>query len=234
VIELPAGFRISVVIPAFNEVRTLDAVLEQIRATHLPCEIIVVDDGSRDGTTELLSRHAHSSDIVALFHEQNRGKGAALKTGFLHASGDVVLVQDADLEYDPQDYERLIEPILDDRADVVFGSRFLAPGDEKQSGGFHRFANWLVTMVSNRFTGLRLTDMETCYKVFRREVIRRIAPELRETGFGIEPELTGRVARLPNVRILEVPIRYSARSYAEGKKIGWRDGIWAIWCAMRY
>jgi glycosyltransferase involved in cell wall biosynthesis len=234
VIVLPAGFRLSIVIPAFNEVRTIDAVIAQVRATQLPCEIIVVDDGSHDGTREKLEQYAHAPDIVALFHDRNRGKGAALKTGFLRATGNVVLVQDADLEYNPLDYSRLIEPILENRADVVFGSRFPASNDVKQSSRMHRCANRLVTMVSNGFTGLRLTDMETCYKVFRREVIAQIAPALQETGFGIEPELTARVARLPNVRILEVPIHYSARSYAEGKKIGWRDGLWAIWCAMRY
>lgn len=234
VIELPAGFRLSVVIPAFNEVRTLDAIVAQVRATGLPCEIIVVDDGSHDGTRDRLVELARTSDLIALFHEHNRGKGAALKTGFLRATGDVVLVQDADLEYSPQDYESLLEPILAGRADVVFGSRFLPTEDGLQSSPTHRFANRIVTVASNWFTGLKLTDMETCYKVFRRDVLQQIAPRLQETGFGIEPELTARIARLPDVRIVEVPIRYTARSYVEGKKIGWRDGLWAIWCAMRY
>lgn len=233
-IELPVGFRLSVVIPAFNEVRTMDAVIERVRATGLPCEIIVVDDGSQDGTREKLAELARTSDIVALFHPDNRGKGAALQTGFLQATGDVVLVQDADLEYDPRDFERLLEPILNDRADVVFGSRFMPSDSGPQSRPMHRLANRLVTMVSNWFTGLKLTDMETCYKVFRREVLQQIAAELKETGFGIEPELTARVARLPNVRIVEVPIRYTARSYAEGKKIRLRDGLWAMWCSLRY
>lgn len=233
-IELPAGFRLSVIVPTFNEARTIDEVIRRVRATGLPCELIVVDDGSHDGTRESLARYTQDADMVTMFHPRNRGKGAALKTGFLQATGDIVLVQDADLEYDPADYERLLEPILDDRADVVFGSRFLAPPAAVQSSRAHRFANRALTAFSNRFTGLRLTDMETCYKVFRRDVIQQIAPTLQESGFGIEPELTAKVARLPGVRVLEVPIRYSARSYVEGKKIGWRDGLWAIWCAMRY
>ena len=223
-------FRLSVVIPVFNEVRTLAKVIDRVRATGLPCEIILVDDGSTDGTRELLSSYDKSSDVVIVLHDKNCGKGAALKSGFLQATGDVVLVQDADLEYDPAEYPRLIKPILNGTADVVYGSRFA----EGKPHGWHAIANRLVTQVSNHFTGLQLTDMETCYKVFRREVIQQIAPTLKENGFGIEPELTAKIARLPHIRLQEVPVSYTARGYAEGKKIGWRDGLWAIWCAMKY
>lgn len=216
--------------PAFNEVRTLAGVIERVRATQLPCEIIVVDDGSTDGTRELLAEYARSPEVVVVLHDKNRGKGAALKTGFLQATGDIVLVQDADMEYDPSDYPQLLQPILDDVADVVYGTRF----GESASWNWHTIANRFLTHISNHFTGLQLTDMETCYKVFRRQVIEQIAPTLVETGFGIEPELTARVARLPRVRIVEVPVSYRARGYAEGKKINWRDGLWAIRCAMKY
>jgi glycosyltransferase involved in cell wall biosynthesis len=209
---------------------TLAKVIDRVRATGLPCEIIVVDDGSTDGTRELLFRYEKCTDVAVVLHEKNRGKGAALKTGFLKATGDVVLVQDADLEYDPADYRRLIDPIIAGAADVVYGSRF----GEGKPRTWHAMANGFVTHVSNHFTGLQLTDMESCYKVFRREVIQQIAPTLVENGFGIEPELTGRVARFPKVRVLEVPVSYTARGYAQGKKINWRDGLWAIWCAMKY
>jgi glycosyltransferase involved in cell wall biosynthesis len=232
--NLPPDFCLSVVIPAFNEVRTIDAVIERVRATGLPTQIIVVDDGSSDGTRDKLDAYREHADVLVLLHERNRGKGAALKTGFLRATGNVVLVQDADLEYDPADYAKLIEPILADRADVVFGSRFLERAVRAAPHRFHRLANRTVTAASNLFTGLRISDMETCYKVFRREVIASIAPTLRETGFGIEPELTAKIARLPGVRVLEIPIRYTPRGYAEGKKINWRDGLHALWCAMRY
>lgn len=225
----PDGLRVSVVIPVFNEVRTIDAVIERVRATGVATEIIVVDDGSSDGTRELLYKYRDDSHIIVVLHDGNQGKGAALKTAFLRATGDVLLVQDADLEYDPAEYPLLLRPILEGHADVVYGSRFLSGGS-----GWHYSANRFVTRVSNHFTGLKLTDMETCYKVFRRKVIQQVAPALHEKGFGIEPELTARVARLPNVRIVEVPISYSARGYSEGKKINWRDGLWAVWCAMKY
>jgi len=228
------SFRLSVVIPVFNEVFTLATVIDRIRAVSLRCEILVVDDGSTDGTKELLAQYADAPDVVIIFHEKNLGKGAALRSGFLKASGDIVLVQDADLEYDPAEYAQLVEPILQNSADVVFGSRFHPGAALHQDRSWHTHANRLVTKASNFFTGLRITDMETCYKVFRREVIATIAPTLQESRFGIEPELTAKIARLPNVRVLEVPIRYSPRSYAEGKKIRLRDGLWALWCCMKY
>jgi glycosyltransferase involved in cell wall biosynthesis len=231
---LPPNFLLSVVIPVFNEVRTLDIVIERVRTTGLPCEIVVVDDGSTDGTRDLLGKYRESTDVIVVLHEVNQGKGAALKTGFLRATGDVVLVQDADLEYHPVDYPRLIQPIIDGVADVVYGSRFHTTDRQLVFRSWHALANRCVTFASNTFTGLQLTDMETCYKVFRRDVIRQIAPTLKEAGFGIEPELTAKIARVPNVRLCEVSVSYTARGYADGKKINWRDGLWAIWCAMKY
>ena len=229
-----AHVRLSVIIPAFNEVRTLDAVIGRVRETGLHYEMIIVDDGSSDGTRELLAKYESAADVVVVLHDENRGKGAALKTGFLKATGDIVLVQDADLEYDPKEYPRLLEPILEGRADVVFGSRYHAGNSKQMQRSWHTRANRFVTSMSNRFTGLKLWDMETCYKVIRREVIQKIAPTLQETGFGIEPELTAKLARLAKGRIEQVPIDYAPRTYSEGKKINWRDGLWAIWCCMRY
>jgi len=229
---IPAPLRLSVVIPVFNEAATIGAVIERVRSVGVPCELVIVDDGSHDGTRELLEAIPRESELVIVLHERNLGKGGALKTGFLRATGDIVLVQDADLEYDPADYPRLLQPIVDGNADVVFGSRFL--DSQAQTKSWHVLANRFVTRISNHYTGLQLTDMETCYKVFRREVLAQIAPTLEEQGFGIEPELTGKAARIPGVRIVEVPISYRARSYAEGKKITWRDGLWAIRCAMKY
>jgi len=195
--------------------------------------MIFVDDGSSDGTREVLERHRGEPDVTVLTHPSNRGKGAALKTGFAQARGDAVIVQDADLEYDPGDYLRLIQPIVEDEADVVYGSRF--GGDRRRVTGFWHFAgNRLLTLVSNAFTNLNLSDMETCYKVFRRDVIGRIGPMLVEQRFGVEPELTARLARLPGVRIVERPVSYAGRSYAQGKKIGWRDALRALWAILRY
>lgn len=228
------SFCLSVVIPVFNEVRTLATVIERVRAAGFPCEIIVVDDCSTDGTRELLANYAGDADVRQILHEKNLGKGAALKNGFLQATGDIVLVQDADLEYDPVDFAALIEPILQNSADVVYGSRFCPGAGLAQDRSWHTRANRWVTTASNFFTGLKITDMETCYKVFRREVIAATAPTLQEPRFGIEPELTAKIARLPNVRIVEVPVRYSPRSYAEGKKIRLRDGLRAIWCCFKY
>jgi glycosyltransferase involved in cell wall biosynthesis len=231
--RLPPGFLLSVVIPVFNEQGTLEEVIRRVRASGVPCEMIFVDDGSSDGTREVLDRHRGEPDVTVLAHPCNRGKGAALKTGFAQARGDAVIVQDADLEYDPADYLRLIQPIVEDEADVVFGSRF--GGSARRVTGFWHFAgNRLLTLVSNAFTNLNLSDMETCYKVFRRDVIARLAPTLVEQRFGVEPELTAKLARLPGVRIVERPVSYAGRSYAQGKKIGWRDGLRALWAIMRY
>ena len=230
---LPADFVLSVVIPVYNEAKTLEKVIARVRETHLPMEIICVDDGSRDGTREVLERLANEQDIKAVFHEKNQGKGAALRTGFLEATGDVVVVQDADMEYDPQDIRLLLQPILENSADVVYGSRFSGP-ERAVSPLWHLAANKLITNLFNVFHGHRFTDVETCYKLFRRELIQEVAPKLREKRFGIELEMTARLLKNRAVRFHERPIRYDRRSYAEGKKIGWRDGLWALWCIVRY
>jgi hypothetical protein len=223
---------LSVVIPVYNERQTLPEVLRRVRAVPLAKEIIVVDDGSTDGTRDLLQSMHGQPDLRILYHPRNRGKGAALKTGFLQAAGEIVIVQDADLEYDPADYDRLIRPILEDQADVVFGSRF-SSGSGAATCNWHTLGNRVLTRLSNLFTHLDLTDMETGYKVFRRETLRAIAPGLKQDRFGIEPELTAKVAR-HGCRICEVPISYHRRTYQEGKKIGWRDGLQALWCFLRY
>ncbi len=230
---LPDGFRLSVVIPVFNELETIGEVVSRVRRSGVPCEIILVDDASTDGTRQLLERWEQSDVLRIFFHEQNRGKGAAVKTGFEHISGDAVIVQDADLEYDPAEYRYLLQPIIQDQADAVFGSRFA--GDSQRVLYFwHYVGNRLLTTLSNCFTNLNLTDMETCYKVFTRDAIRKITPTLRERRFGFEPEITAKIASLPGVRIYERPISYSGRTYAEGKKITWRDGLRALWCILRY
>jgi glycosyltransferase involved in cell wall biosynthesis len=231
--ELPPGFLLSVVVPIYNEIHTVARVVQRIRNCGVPCQIILVDDGSTDGTRELLDSWRDQSDLTIIFHEHNQGKGAALKTGFQHARGDVVVIQDADLEYDPAEYRYLLQPIVDDEADVVFGSRF--SGDSQRVLYFwHYLGNRVLTTLSNCFTNLNLSDMETCFKLFRRSVIQQIAPNLREKRFGIEPEITAKVAGLPGIRIYERPISYAGRTYAEGKKIGWRDGVRALWCILRY
>ncbi|HVC92082.1 MAG TPA: glycosyltransferase family 2 protein [Pirellulales bacterium] len=233
IFPLPPGFVLSVVIPVYNEFRTIEEVVRRVRASGVPTEIIIVDDGSTDGTRELLRGWPSAPDLKVFMHETNLGKGSALRTGFGHATGEVVIVQDADLEYDPAEFEKLIQPIVDDLADVVFGSRFT--GDNQRVLYFwHSVGNKLLTLLSNAMTNLNLTDMETCYKAFRRDVIQGIAPTLREQRFGIEPELTAKVARMPGVRIHERPISYCGRTYAEGKKITWRDGFRALWCIVRY
>jgi hypothetical protein len=223
----------SVVMPVFNEASTVAAAIRRVRTSGVPCEIVIVDDGSTDGTRELLRAYIDEPHIHVLFHDANRGKGAALRTGFAHVSGDPVILQDADLEYDPADYAMLLRPILQGQADVVYGTRFRGHRPLGQSRS-HYLGNRVLTRLSNRFTGLKLTDMETACKVFRREVIECIAPTLCEDGFGIEPEITAKVASLPGVRIVERPVAYHARTYAEGKKIGWRDGLRALWCIWRY
>jgi glycosyltransferase involved in cell wall biosynthesis len=231
--RLPPGFLLSVVIPVYNEAGTVGEVIRRVRHCGVPCELIVVDDGSTDGTRELLEQYRDQEDFKLVLHAQNQGKGAALKTGFAQARGDVVIVQDADLEYDPAEISRLIQPIVEGQADVVFGSRFI--GESHRVLYFWHWAgNRVLTLLSNLSTNLNLSDIETCYKAFRREIIQQIAPTLREKKFGIEPELTAKVARLPGIRIYERPISYSGRTYAQGKKIGWRDGFRALWCIVRY
>lgn len=223
--------KLSVVIPCYNEFDTIDTVISKVKASPYPeKEIIVVDDCSTDGTRERLKQLNGEIDLI-LYHDSNQGKGAALKTGFKAATGDVVLVQDADLEYDPQDYPKLVQPILDGKADVVFGSRFMGGEPHRVLYFWHRIGNGLLTLASNMFTDLNLTDMETGYKVFRRAVIQSI--DIEENRFGFEPEITAKIAR-KEYRIYEVGISYSGRTYSEGKKIGWKDGIWAFYCIAKY
>jgi len=231
--RLPENFLLSVVIPVFNESSTIEEIIRRVRACGIPCELIVVDDGSTDGTRQLLEKYRDDRDLTIVFHATNQGKGVALKNGFMKATGNVVVIQDADLEYDPADYARLLQPIVENLADVVYGSRFTG-GSHRVLYFWHAAGNRLVTLLSNLFTNLNLTDIETCYKMFRRELIQQIAPTLCEKRFGVEPELTAKVARIPGVRIYERPINYSGRTYAQGKKIGWRDGVRALWCILRY
>ena len=222
--------KISVAIPVYNEAATITAVIASVLATDLVDEIVVVDDCSDDGTGAALA--GITDPAVRVFrHDRNRGKGAALRTAFREATGDIVIIQDADLEYSPTDYPKLLKPLLDGRADVVYGSRFIG-GDEHRALFFwHMVGNRLLTLLSNMLSNLNLTDMETCYKAFRREVLQRI--DIQEERFGFEPEITAKVARL-GVRIYEVGVSYSGRTYAEGKKIGWRDGLSAIRCIIKY
>jgi glycosyltransferase involved in cell wall biosynthesis len=224
------ALKLSVVIPVFNEARTIETLLERVLATPYRKEILVVDDGSTDGTRALLAARDGRDGIRVILHERNQGKGAALATGFAAASGDVVLIQDADLEYDPADYPVLLRPIEDGRADVVFGSRFLG-GPHRCHLFWHYVANKLLTFLSNAFTNLNLSDMETCYKVFRADVAKRI--RITSKRFGVEPELTAKVARM-RCRVYEVPISYAGRDYSEGKKIGLRDAFDALWCIVRF
>jgi glycosyltransferase involved in cell wall biosynthesis len=223
---MPSPLSVSVVIPAFNEAATIQQLIQRVRAVPLDLEIIVVDDGSTDGTRDLLSRLP--VDVRVILHDRNRGKGAALRTGFAAARGDVLIVQDADLEYDPAEYAKLLQPIRDDKADVVYGVRFHAPNAVPLLS--YTF-NGSITWLSNRFTGLGLSDIETCYKVFRRELLARL--ELRENRFGFDPEFTSKIAALP-CRVAEVEVTYVRRSYREGKKIGLRDAFRAVYCVLAY
>jgi glycosyltransferase involved in cell wall biosynthesis len=236
VYPIPAGFKLSVVIPCYNEERWIRELVRRVRAVPIPKEIVIVDDCSTDGTRAILKElEAEVPEVRVVLQPHNQGKGAALREGFKHATGDVVLVQDADLEYDPAEYPRLIQPILDDQADVVYGSRFI--GERHRVLYFwHSVANKMLTTLSNMFTNLNLTDMETCYKVFRREVLADI--KLRSNRFGFEPEITAKIAKKRKGRapwrVYEVPISYSGRTYEEGKKIGLRDAINALFCIIRF
>ncbi len=223
--------KLSIVIPVFNERTTIVEIIDRVQAVDVDLhkEIIVVDDGSTDGTREILQSLA-VPELSVLLHERNQGKGAALRTGFARAQGDIILVQDADLEYDPKEYPRLIEPILDGRADVVYGSRFLG-GPHRVLLFWHYVGNRFLTTFANMLSNLNLTDMETCYKIFRREVLEKI--QLKSSRFGFEPEITMKVAK-QKCRIYELPISYSGRDYAQGKKIGWKDGLAAIFHLIRF
>ncbi len=230
---IPTGFKLSVVIPVFNELQWIREIVRRVQEVPIPKEIILVDDYSTDGTRNILMEMEAVPNIRVIYHEKNQGKGAALRTGFKHATGDVVIVQDADLEYDPAEYPRLIQPIIENRADVVYGSRFI--GEHHRVLYFwHYVANKGLTMLSNFFTNLNLTDMETCYKVFRREVLEGI--NIKSNRFGFEPEITAKIAKKknPSWRIYEIPISYSGRTYEEGKKIGLKDAFNALYCIIRF
>ena len=238
--DRPSLHKLSVVIPVYNEVDLLREVLARVERVRLPeglqREIVIVDDHSRDGTAEVLEKlAAERPDLRVVFHSVNRGKGAALRSGFERVGGDIVIVQDADLEYDPEDYPRLLGPILDNKAEVVFGSRFTGGQYHRVLRYWHSMGNRLLTHLSNTCTNLYLSDMETCYKVFRKDVLDRITIE--EDRFGFEPEITAKVARLvrhAGVRVYEVGISYHGRGYAEGKKINWKDAVQTVWCVLKY
>jgi glycosyltransferase involved in cell wall biosynthesis len=240
---------VSIVIPAYNEKNTIEEILRRVLETSIRKEVVVVDDCSTDGTRQILQamkdRQAEGAssaaasaggdpipvaDLRIYFQEKNQGKGAALRRGFAQASGEIVLVQDADLEYDPRDYDKLLEPILDGRADVVYGSRFLG-GPQRVHYFWHYVANKFLTLLSDIMTNLKITDMETCYKVFRREVLAKI--QIKSDRFGFEPEITAKIAK-GKWRVYEVPITYAGRTYEEGKKITWKDGVQALWCILRF
>jgi glycosyltransferase involved in cell wall biosynthesis len=235
-----SDYLLSVVIPVYNEVKTLINIIERVRTVDIPKEIVLVDDGSSDGTAELMRDKIAGrwDDVRVFFHDKNQGKGAAVRTGFQQVTGHYVIIQDADLEYDPAEFHTLLAPILAGRADVVFGSRFIGSGAHRVHLFWHRVANGLLTTLSNMMTNLNLTDMEVCYKVFRAEVIKDIT--LRSNRFDFEPEITAKVARWKNpingrrCRIYEVPVSYAGRDYEDGKKIGWKDGVVALWTIFKY
>jgi glycosyltransferase involved in cell wall biosynthesis len=223
--------KLSIVIPVYNERNTLEEIIRRVEAVDLSKQIIAVDDHSTDGSEEMLEQMQQQDRLVLCRHEINRGKGAALKTGFARATGELVVVQDADLEYDPADYRKLMEPIVRGDADVVIGSRFIGGESHRVLYYWHSVGNAIITTASNMFTNLNLTDIECCYKMFRREVIQSI--EIEENRFGFEPEIVAKVAR-KGCRVFEVGVSYSGRTYREGKKINWKDGLRAIYCVVRY
>ena len=233
--EMPEGFVLSVVIPVYNEEKTLAQLVEAVRRVPIRKQLILVDDCSKDGSYGVMQslKGDDSNSFVLLRHDKNKGKGAALRTGFAAVTGDAVVVQDADLEYDPAEYPQLLAPIWSGKADVVFGSRFMGGAPHRVLYYWHSVGNRFLTTFSNFFTNLNLTDMETCYKVFTADVIRKILPTLQQDRFGFEPEITAKIARA-HLRIYEIGISYSGRTYGEGKKIGWKDGFRAIYCILKY
>ena len=232
------NYTLSLIVPCYNEERTIEACINRIiefsKGHNINIDIIVVDDASTDGSWNLLNKIVEQyNEVSILKHEKNQGKGAALRTGFIHAKGDFVGIQDADTEYDPNEYIELLEPLLNDKADVVYGSRYLQPKTRRVLYYWHTWMNKTLTCISNMFTNLDITDMETCYKLFRREIIQKIAPQLKENRFGFEPEVTAKVAQ-SGCRVYECAITYNPRTYEEGKKIGWKDGVRALYCILNY
>ncbi len=224
--------KLSVIIPCYNEKNTIETIIKKVKSSGVEeLEIIIVDDFSTDGTREILNQKIEPMVDKVIYHETNRGKGAAIRSGIKEVTGDVVIVQDADLEYDPAEYSKLLKPIIDGKADVVYGSRFLTCGPHRVLYFWHYVGNKFLTLLSNMFTNLNLTDMETCYKMFKREVIQSISIE--EDRFGFEPEVTAKIARM-GCRVYEVGISYYGRTYEEGKKINWKDGVRAVWCILKY